>query len=160
MTTTTLELSLPVALSLFSDLIGRKVSGQETDRVDLSNELSLVRGVFEGEGGPAALYVMDVELAAATAAALVMMPAGLVRESVQEKTLLPMLVDNNYEVLNVTSRLINRAGGIHYKLRAHLMPGQPLAPEAAEVLESASQRIDLKLSVEGYGGGVLTILVK
>lgn len=160
MTTTTLELSIPVALSLFSDLVGRKVTGQEIDPVDLGNETTLVRGVFIGPDDAAALYLMDVQLAAAAGAALVMMPAGLVKECVQERNLLPMLVDNSYEVLNVTSRLINRAGGIHYKLREQILPGQPLPEDVAGVVESADQRTDLQLTVEGYGSGTLTILVK
>ena len=48
MTTTTLELSLPVVLSMFSDLLGKRVTGQETAEADLSNETSLVRGIFLG----------------------------------------------------------------------------------------------------------------
>lgn len=161
MTTTTLELSLPVVLSMFSDLLGKRVTGQETAEADLSNETSLVRGIFLGNNQEVgAVYFMNVGLAAATGAALVMMPPGLVKESVQEKTLLPMLVDNSYEVLNVSSRLINRAGGVHYKLREQLMPGQPLPADAAELIGAASQRVDLELTVDGYGGGVLSILVK
>ncbi len=160
MTTTTLELSLPVALSMFTDLVGKKVSGQETDAVDLSNEGSLVRGIYLADGGaPGALFLMDVQIAAAAGAALVMMPVGLVKESVQEKNLLPMLVDNTYEVLNVASRLVNRAGGVHYKLREQVLPGQPLPADAAELVTAATQRTDLQLTVDGYGTGVLTILV-
>lgn len=160
MSTTTLGLSLPVALSLLSDLVGKKVTGQETDPADLSNEVAMVRGVYLGDGEPAALLVMDVGLAASLGAALVLMPAGLVKQCVQEKGLLPMLVENSYEVLNVVSRLITRAGGVHYKLREQTLSGQPLAADAADILRSASRRVDLALSVEGYSNGVLSILVK
>lgn len=160
MSTTTLGLSLPVALSLLSDLVGKRVTGQETDPADLSNEVAMVRGVYVGDGEPAALFVMDVALAASLGAALVLMPAGLVKECVQEKGLLPMLVENSYEVLNVVSRLINRAGGVHYKLREQTLSGQPLAADAADILTSASRRVDLALSVDGYSNGVLSILVK
>ncbi|MCC6435878.1 MAG: hypothetical protein IT196_12665 [Acidimicrobiales bacterium] len=148
-------------LSMFSDLLGKRVTGQETAEADLANEATLVRGIFLGENQEVgAVYFMNVGLAAATGAALVMMPAGLVKESVQDKTLLPMLVDNSYEVLNVASRLINRAGGVHYKLREQLLPGVPLPADAAELLTAASQRVDLELTVDGYGSGVLSILVK
>ncbi|MGD9753723.1 MAG: hypothetical protein AB7W59_22225 [Acidimicrobiia bacterium] len=161
MTTTTLELSLPVVLSMFSDLLGKRVSGQETAEADLADETSFVRGVFLGENQEVgAVYFMPIGLAAATGAALVMMPAGLVKECVQERTLLPMLVDNSYEVFNVASRLINRAGGVHYKLREQVLPGQPLPADALEVVGAATQRVDLELTVDGYGSGVLTILVK
>ena len=161
MTTTLLELSLPVALSMFSDLLGKRVTGQETAEADLAQEASTVRGVFLAENQEVgAIYFMSVGLAAATGAALVMMPPGLVKECVQEKTLLPMLVDNSYEVFNVSSRLINRAGGVHYKLREQVLPGAVLPSDAAEVLDGATQRVDLELTVEGYGSGVLTILVK
>ncbi|MFN0026265.1 MAG: hypothetical protein ACKV2O_03610 [Acidimicrobiales bacterium] len=160
MAVATLELSLPVALSLLSDLVGKKVTGQEAAAVDLAAETSFVRGTYLGDLQPAALFYMDVGLAASLGAALVMMPAGLVKESVQEKNLLPMLIDNSYEVLNVISRFINRAGGVHYKLREQVLPGQPLPADFAEVADGASERVDLALNVDGYIGGVLTILVK
>ena len=160
MTMTTLELSLPVALSLLSDLVGRKVTGQETDAVDLSDEDRFIRGVFVGDGQPAALYFMDVEIAAAIGAALVMMPARMVNVCVQEQSLPPMLVDNTYEVFNVGARLINRAGGVHYKLREQLLPGQSLPDDARDIVQVATQRTDLHLTVDGYGTGVLTILVR
>lgn len=160
MAVSTLELSLPVALSLLSDLVGKKVTGAETDAVDLSADTTFVRGTYLGNLEPASLFFMDVSLAASLGAALVMMPAGLVKESVQEKNLLPMLVDNSYEVFNVISRFINRAGGVHYKLREQVLPGQPLPADFAGVVDAASERVDLALSVEGYAGGVLTILVK
>ena len=159
MSIATLELSLPVALSMFSDLVGKRVTGQETAEVDLSGEGGLVRGVYECDGRAGALYLMDVSLAASIGAALVMMPAGVVKESVQEKTLLPTLVDNTHEVLNVASRLINRAGGAHYKLREQVLPGQALPEDATAVLTQVTLRTDLELTVDGYGGGVLTILV-
>jgi hypothetical protein len=159
MTTIALELSLPVALSMFSDLLGKRVTGQETAAVDLADEGARVRGVYQCEGRAGAVYLMDVSLAASIGAALVMMPAGLVEECVQAQALPPMLVDNTHEVLNVASRLINRAGGAHYKLREQVLPGQPLPEDAASVLSDASLRTDLQLTVEGYGSGLLTILV-
>lgn len=160
MAVATLELSLPVALSRLSDLVCKKVTGQETDAVDLSSEATFVRGTYLGDLQPGALFFMDVGLAASLGAALVMMPAGLVKESVQEENLLPMLVDLSYEVLNVISRFINRAGGVHYKLREQVLPGQPLPAGFAGVLDSASARVDLSLAVDGYASGVLTVLVK
>jgi hypothetical protein len=160
MTTATLELSLPVALSMFSDLVGKKVTGTECEPRALDGAEATLRGIFVAGGqAPGALYLLDLELAAALGAALVMMPAGLVRESVSDKALVPALGENCYEVFNVSSRLVNRAGGVHYKLREQVLPGAPLPEDAAGILDGHSQRIDLELSVEGYGGGRLVILV-
>lgn len=160
-TTTALELSLPIVLSMFGDLVGRRVTGTESDPLELdeATTLPMVRGVFQADGGaPGALYLMDLELAAAVGAALVMMPAGLVKESVADKALFPSLVENTFEVLNVTSRLINRAGGTHYKIREQVLPGAALPEDAVAVLSEAGRRADLRLTVEGYGTGRLTIV--
>jgi hypothetical protein len=160
MTTATLELSLPVALSMFTDLLGRKVTGSDCDARSLDPADATVRGVFMADGEvPGALYLVDLELAAAMAAALVMMPAGLVKESVSEKTHIAGLAENSFEVLNVASRLVNRAGGVHYKLREQILPGASLPEDVAPMLEAPSQRIDLDLTVEGYGSGRLVILI-
>lgn len=160
MSTATIELSLPVALSMFSDLVGKKVTGAEVEPGPLDGEMTTVRGVFVANGeAPGALYVIDLELAAAMGAALVMMPAGLVKESVSDKALFPALVDNTFEVLNVASRLINRAGGTHYKIREQVLPGAELPADARPVVDGYSQRADLRLTVDGYGTGTLTILV-
>lgn len=161
MTTATLELSLPIVLSMFGDLVGRQVTGTETDPVQLDEDstASMVRGVFQADGGaPGALYLMDLELAASVGAALVMMPAGLVKESVADKALFPALVDNTFEVLNVTSRLINRAGCTHYKIREQVLPGAALPEDAVAVLTDPSRRVDLHLQVAGYGAGRFTIV--
>jgi hypothetical protein len=160
MTTATLELSLPVALSMFSDLVGKKVTGTDCEPGELAGADATLRGVFVADAqAQGALYLIDLELAAALGAALVMMPAGLVRESVSDKALVPALVENCFEVLNVASRLVNRAGGVHYKLREQVLPGAALPEDAAGVLDGHTQRVDLELSVEGYGGGRLVILV-
>ncbi len=161
MATLTLELSLPVVLSMFSDLVGKKVSGTEIEPtpIDVAETERTVRAVFVNEAGPGAIYLVDLELAAAWAASLVMMPAGLVKECLSEKTLLPGLSDNTFEVVNVASRLVNRAGGTHYRLREQVLPGQPLPEDAAGLLEEHTMRTDLQLTVEGYGSGKLTILV-
>jgi hypothetical protein len=155
----TLELSVPVALSMFSDLVGRKVTGTEAEPRSLDATEDTVRGVFIADGAaPGALYLLDIELAAALGASLVMMPAGLVKESVSDKALVPGLVDNCFEVLNVASRLVNRAGGVHYKLREQVLPGAPVPTDAAGIVDEHTQRIDLELSVDGYGSGRLVIL--
>lgn len=161
MSTATLELSLPVALSLFTDLVGRKVTGEEVEPVDLADADRTLRAVFLHDAvEPGALYVFDLELAAAMGAALVMTPPALVQDCVRAGELHPMLAENVYEVCNVASRLVNRAGGTHFTLREQVLPGTPLPADAAEVAEQPAQRIDLDLDVAGYGRGVLTILVR
>lgn len=161
MTTTTFELSLPVVLSLFSDLLGKAVTGSETDPVEHPDDRAEVRAVYlANDDRPGALYFMNLELAAAAAAALVMMPVGLVGQSVQDGTLHPALAENSFEVFNVISRLISRAGGERYTLRDQVLPGDALPEDATDLRRSASRRIDLSLRVEGYGSGVLSIFVR
>jgi hypothetical protein len=160
MTTATLELSLPVALSMFTDLLGKKVSGTEVDPGPLDGADRTVRGVYMADGqAPGAVYLIDLELAAAMGAALVMMPAGMVKESTAEGALVAGLVENSFEVLNVASRVINRAGGVHYKLREQVQPGTATPEDVVPVIEAPSQRVDLELTVDGYGSGRLAILI-
>jgi len=153
-------LSLPVALRLLSDLVSRPVTGQEIGPVSLADETVLLRGVFLDGRTPAALFLLDVRLAASLAAALVMLPPDVVEDCARARSLPPALLEHHLEVVNVCSRLINRAGGPPYRLIGQLAPGEPTPSEVQDVLVLARERIDLRLTVEGYGTGVFTILVR
>jgi hypothetical protein len=160
MTTATLELPISMVTSLFTDLVGRKVSGEVAPPVAGGATGATVHGVYTTDDGtPAALCVVDLELAASLGAALVMMPVGLVRECVQDATLLPGLGDNVFEVFNVASRLLNRSGTKHVRLREQVLVGGVLPEDAASLLTDCSRRTDFDLRVDGYGAGRFSILV-
>lgn len=160
MTTATLELPVSMVLSLFTDLVGRKVTGEVSGSPLDAEGTAVVQGIYTTDDGtPAALYIVELELAAALGAALVMMPAGLVRECVQGATLLPGLGDNVFEVLNVGTRLLHRSSVVHVKLREQVLVGDPLPDDAASLLAECSRRTDFDLRVEGYGAGRFAILV-
>lgn len=158
MTTTALPLKAASAARLFSDLAGRAVEEQVVTARSLDAAISMVRGVYAVEGRVAVVMLLDVELAAALAAALVVAPAAMVRESVVEGRLSPMLHDAVHEVLNIANRLVNRPEGEHYLLVAQFLPGEASSPEAAALIESPEARADLRLAVAGFGTGMLTVV--
>ena len=160
MPATTLPLPATTVGRLFGELLNRDVLVADSGPTDLADTTGRVRAVYRSGERIGAVYLLDVELAAALAAALVMLPAGLVRESASSGQLAPILGENCFEVLNVATQLVNRPGGPHHRLVEQILPGEPTPADVAGLLEAASARIDLRLSVEGYGAGVLTVVVR
>jgi len=156
----TLPLPATTVGRLFGELLNRDVTATEAAPSDLADTTGRVRAVYRCGDRIGAVYLLDVELAAAFAAALVMLPAGLVKESAASGQLAPVLGENCFEVLNVATQLVNRPGGAHHRLVEQILPGSPTPADVAGLFEAASARIDLRLSVEGYGAGVLTVVVR
>ena len=156
----TLQLPTTTVGRLFGELLNRDVTVAEVGPTDLADTTGRVRAVYRRGEQIGAVYLLDVELAAALAAALVMLPAGLVRESASSGQLAEVLGENCFEVLNVATQLVNRSGGPHHRLVEQILPGSPTPADVAGLLEAASSRIDLRLSIDGYGAGVLTIAVR
>ena len=107
----------------------------------------------------AALIVADLPLAAGAGAAIALLPPAGVSESVSLGEISIAQFENFSEILNVLASLFNGEGAPHLKLSAVHAPGQALPTDVAPWVMSYVARLDLELSVQGYGVGTISILV-
>lgn len=107
----------------------------------------------------AALIVVDLPLAAAAGSAIALLPPAGVSESVEYAELSLPQLENFSEVLNVLASLFNAEGAPHLKLTNVHAPGAALPNDVGPWVLSYVPRLDLSVSVAGYGDGTLSILV-
>lgn len=163
MTTTTTAVRLPTphdVRELLTGLLGRDVeltsvppwapaSGERAVSAVYVDDRYALRGVG----------IADLGFAAAAGGAIGLLPPGGVREAVAEGVMWPALVENFDEVLNICAALLNAEGSPHVKLAS--THGVAELPPAGVVAHGQllGRRIDLHLTVAGYGAGHLSLVL-
>lgn len=107
----------------------------------------------------AALVVADLPLAAAAGSAIALLPPKGVAESIKYAELSLPQFENFSEILNVMASLFNAEGAPHLKLTTVHAPGAVLPNDVSPWVMSFVPRLDLSISVAGYGDGALSVLV-
>jgi hypothetical protein len=107
-----------------------------------------------------AVCIIDIEAAARLGGALAMVPRGGVEDAISERELSNTLRDNCYEVLNVLASVFNVPGAPHVRLYEMYGPNQGVPGDVAAVAGLAGNRMDIALSIAGYGAGTMSIVVK
>lgn len=157
------EVVLPpnmIVRDTLQDLLGRDIELSPTDPWAPALRDPGAVAVYVNDGFRAsALVACSLELAAALAASIALIPAAVAEESVQEGRLSADLAENLFEVLNVLAGLFNRQHAPHVKLHEVYPPGKPAPVEVAGRLRMLGERSDLAISVHGYGSGRLSIVV-
>ena len=75
----------------------------------------------------------------------------------QARKLDPVLLENLKEILNVCSQLFMESEVSRVNLLS-VLPGSQSAEEVQQLMAAPRQRVDLKVSVEGYGEGKVSFL--
>ncbi len=157
MSTTPLPTPLAVR-EMLETLLGRDVqvdSGADKP----SPALGLTVGVFvEKSLAVRALMVLDLPLSAACGAALGLIPAAGAAAAVADGVLTPLIADNVREIINVGGSLLNTPDAPHVTLDAVTLPGSPPPSDVAGLVTAFVPRLDLSVSVAGYGGGILSVV--
>jgi hypothetical protein len=145
--------------SLVEGLIGRDVD--IADGVPVPNKSTNVVAVYVNDKlGLQAVIVVDIECAARFGGSLGMVPRGGVDDSISERALPPVLKDNCYEVLNVLASVFNVSGAPHVKLYEMYAPNSAIPGDVAAVAATVGSRMDVKLTIAGYGAGQMSIVVR
>ena len=105
-----------------------------------------------------AIVLIDLPLSAWCAGALALLPKGGCEDSVEEGELTDMQVEVLHEVVNVAASLFNAGGVLHSKLDKLYAPGEAL-PADLGVLTASTNRVDIDVTVAGYGKGTLSIIL-
>ncbi len=105
-----------------------------------------------------AVVVVDLPLAAAIGASLGLLPAGSVAEAISDGLLTEAMHENAHEVLNVGASTFNK-GDSHLALYQDFAPGQVPPVDASVLLRTLGRRLDLRVEVQGYGKGGLSVVL-
>ena len=153
---------LPSRLSvrtLIEDLIGRSVDLQDAPPMP-AKPTNVAAPYVTDRLGIAAVAVVNLEGAARLGGALGMLPKGGVEDAIADKDLFEMLHSCCYEVLNVLAAAFNVPNAPHVRLYEMYGPKTPIPPDVAALAGTIGQRLDVKLSISGYGDGLLSIVVR
>jgi hypothetical protein len=154
MNTTTAMPAAKAVRDTLSDMLGRDVDvapGVPPLSADLVR--AMVAVYSDDHFHLAAVLGMDLQLAARSAAAIGLVPAGAAEDCIAERELSKTLMENGFEVCNVIGGLLNRDGHPHIRMDRVIYPGETPPSDATGRLLALGNRLDLTVTVHGYGGG-------
>lgn len=111
-------------------------------------------------GKAAALVIADLVMAAASGAALAMIPAAAVKEVRGRGKMTDTLMENFREVANITTSILNTPNTPHLTLLDVWASDDPELPEAVwDLLATHSKRREFVVTMDGYGEGNLGFVI-
>ena len=142
---------------LLSQIIGRTVNTKKIPPYPLTAKSPGVVAAYEGDNGSlVSVCVCDLPLASYAGAALVLAPVGLAKDAIRSGACDAVLLENLAEILNICRQWFQQPGEHIASPKLFPVPGA-LPANIAERLVSKS-RLDLAVSIPGYGDGQLSIL--
>jgi hypothetical protein len=103
-----------------------------------------------------AVIGLDFSLAANLGAAVGLIPAGGAQACLEDKALSPVIAENLAEVCNILASMLNQQGCARLKLERTYLPTEPPPNDVVGCLLAIGRRIDLNVSITGYGAGRLS----
>lgn len=145
--------------SLIEGLIGRDVELKDSDPVSKATT-NLVAAYVTNQMTVSAVAVLDLAGAARLGGALGLLPKGGVDDAIAEKSLPGLMRDNAYEVLNVLSAVFNLEGAPHVRLYELYGPDGSVPGDVLALSQVTGSRLDVVLSLAGYGDARLSIITR
>lgn len=143
---------------LFQDLLRRKVEATAIPVFPFSKTDTTLTAQFStGDSTVLAVCVCDLELVLGAGAALCLVPLYEVQENVKAKRWAPSLVDNFKEVLNICAQLFADSQSDRVRLDSVSFGTEPRPPKSADLIAKPGRRMDVKLAIDGYGAGRISI---
>jgi len=144
--------------NLLRELFGRAVKVDTADLLTMTPEGTNWIAVYSGNDGKiVGVCVCDLAFAANASAALCMIPPNTAKESISSRKLDPLLAENLREIMNVCSQLFASESG-RITLQSVTSAAQCASEEAKKRVSAPSQKCGMKLSIEGYGDGMVSLL--
>ena len=141
------------------DLIGRDVD--LSDGLPPESKSTNVVAVYVTDKlATSAVAVVDLECAARLGGSLGMVPRMVVDEAIKARELPTTLEENCYEVLNVMAAVFNLPNAPHVRLYEMYGPNASLPTDVAALAHALGQRLDVVLSIAGYGDVRLSVIVR
>jgi hypothetical protein len=145
--------------SLIEGLVGRDVDLKDCGPID-GRITNLVAAYITDKLQVSVVIVVDIECAVRLGGALGMLPKGGVDDAIQEGEVSGLLRDNAYEVLNVLSAVFNVEDAPHVRLYELYGPGGGVPSDVLALSQVMGSRLDLELTIAGYGPGRMSIIAR
>lgn len=107
----------------------------------------------------AAVAVADLPFSAHAGAAIGLVPPPGAEVAIEERELSPMLAENLHEVLDICASLLNDVGLPHLRLHQVFAPGAAAPADLGTYARVLGRRLDLQVTIAGYGGGRLSLVL-
>ncbi len=111
------------------------------------------------EGHIVAVSVMDLTFGVYSAAALSMIPKAGADDAIQDKKLFSPLPENLYEVMNICTNLLMDEHTPHLKIHKVFSQPKSIPADLRPAIEKMTDRAAFKVTLPGYGVGVLAFAV-
>ncbi|HLJ51239.1 MAG TPA: hypothetical protein VKU01_34760 [Bryobacteraceae bacterium] len=145
---------------LLTGMLGRHVSVTKSLSWDVRSRTPKLFGIYkESVKGSTGVCVLDLPLAAYSGAALVLFPGPVAEDAIRSGVLEDSLLDGAHEVLSMSMRVFNESTGAHVTLCGVCHQLQELPKEAIAAIASPAARLDMEVSVTGYGRGRMTMIM-
>jgi len=155
----TMLLTPEAVAALLTNLFGKRVAARKTGPLPPDAVKQSVVAIYaKDDGATGAIAIADLKLAAFAGAALAMIPPGYAAEVAETGKFPENILENFSEILNIGSRWFNSPRTPHVVLRDVLFRPQAFAPDVGALLRAPGYRVDLVLTIPGYGEGNLTLL--
>ena len=149
----TLEMGLQVGA-----LVGRTVRVRESEGRNKFDPSCHVAYYVTREDELAGFCVVDLPLSGYLGGALAMIPTGTVQEEIDSGALGEDLLDAYYEVANIMAALLCADDAPHVRLIGIDEAGKDFEAKVLATIKEPRVRMDIKLEVEEYGSGTMTLL--
>ena len=144
---------------LLSSLLGKKVTGVKVPALPLARRGPRITATYLQEDNTViAICICDLPFAAYAGAALLMVPVGTAKECIYSGKCTAELLENVAEILNILRQCFESPG--HHVAAERLDPiPEQIPPPIAAIIATPRHRLDLEITVAGYGSGRLSIVV-
>lgn len=131
----------------------------EADELPTGNDSGNAAAVFVSDDDqPVTACVCDMKFAAFAGAALTKIPVGGAEDAAESGELTDNMLGNLNEVMNIISRLFMSGSSPHLRLEKTYAKIAEIPESAATMLQGIAGRLDLKVSIPGYGEGHIAFL--
>ncbi len=149
-----------VVRDMLQDMLGRDVQVSPADPWTPTPQRKAAVAVYVNDSVRlSAVIAIDMPLAASLSASIALIPAKTAEEIAVEGELPDDMVENLNEVLNILGGMFNRKHSPHVRLFQLHAPGFPPPTDISAALRRLGNRSDLRVSVNGYGSGLLSIVL-
>ena len=145
---------------MLGDMLGRDITVAPRDAYTPTlTDRHSVAVYVDDQNQMAAVAALDLPLSVWIGAAIGLVPPGGAEDQVDEGELTAAVRDNLHEVLNILAALFNKPGTPHLRIYSMHAPGEPVPSDVALLVKSIGNRLDLDVTVGGYGSGKLGIVL-
>jgi hypothetical protein len=150
-----------VVRDFFVDLLGKGAAVEQAKPFDITPESDgLTVAIYNDDRGRlAAVAVAELLLAAGSGAALALVPATVLDDVKRENVLPESLADNFREIVNIFAGVLNGLNSPHLELADLIVLPAELPTPVWEVIRNPTNQRWYDVTVEGYGGGKIALLV-